>query len=149
MELNSFSHGYGQIAYHIVLVPKYRRKIFRASVKRDCEAVILDICARKGYRVISLHVADDHVHLFLELHPTHSLSGVIKQLKGESAVRLFRMHPELRKQLWNGNLWSARKFYRSVGNVTMDTIQYYIEESQQKPVVEEGPEQTSLRQYLR
>ncbi len=78
MELNSYSHGYGQITYHIVLVPKYRRKIFSGSVGRDCEKVILEICARNGYRVISLHVADDHLHIFMEFHPTDSLSGVIK-----------------------------------------------------------------------
>lgn len=148
LELNSYSHGYGQITYHIVLVPKYRHKIFTGSVKRDCEKVILEICARKGYRVISLHVADDHVHLFLEFHPTESLSGVIKQLKGESAVLLFRMHPELRKKLWKGNLWSAGKFFRSVGNVTADTIKHYINESQLKPEVQ-GPEQSSLRHFLR
>lgn len=150
MELNSYSHGYGQITYHIVLVPKYRRKIFYgAAMKRDCEGVIRGICDRKGYRVISIHVADDHVHLFLEFRPTDTLSGVIKQLKGESAVLLFRMHPELRKRLWKGNLWTAGKFYRSVGNVTADTIKHYINESQHKPVVVEGPDQASLRHFLR
>ncbi len=84
MELNSYSHGYGQITYHIVFVPKYRHKIFYGPVmKRDCEQVIRRVCDRKGYRVISIHVADDHVHLFIEFHPTDTLSGVIKQLKGE------------------------------------------------------------------
>ena len=150
LELNSYSHGYGQITYHIVLVPKYRHKIFYGSVmKADCEKVIRGICDRKGYKVVSIHIGDDHVHLFLEFHPTDTLSGVIKQLKGESAVLLFRLHPELRKKLWNGNLWSAGKFYRSVGNVTADTIKHYINESQQKPVTMKGPEQASLRQFLK
>jgi len=99
--------------------------------------------------VISVYIGDDHIHLFLEFHPTDTLSGVIKQLKGESAVLLFRLHPELRKKLWNGNLWSAGKFYRSVGNVTADTIKHYITESQQKPVTVKGPEQSSLRQFLK
>ena len=148
MELNSYSHGYGQITYHIVLVPKYRHKIFRGTVKQSCEKVIQDICTKNGYRVISLHVADDHMHLFLEFHPSDSLSDVIKHLKGESAVLLFRMHPELRKRLWKGSLWSAGKFYRSVGNVTADTIKHYINESQHKPEVGNGQEQSSLRHFL-
>jgi putative transposase len=76
------------------------------------------------------------------------MSDVIKHLKGESAVLLFRMHPELRKRLWKGNLWSAGKFYRSVGNVTADTIKHYINESQHKPVAGDGQEQSSLRHFL-
>ena len=146
MVLNSFSHGYGQITYHLVFVPKYRRKIFYGSVKSDCERVINDICDRCGYKVISLHVAADHVHLFLEFHPTVSLSGVVKQLKGESAVRLFRMHPELKKKLWGGHLWSEGKFYRSVGNVTADTIKHYINESQLLPEPD-GEKRTSLKRF--
>ncbi|MGA9140125.1 MAG: IS200/IS605 family transposase [Methanocella sp.] len=92
MELNSFCHGYGQITYHLVFVPKYRRKIFYGSVKGDCELVIRDICDRCGYKMTSLHVAADHVHLFVEFHPTVPLSSVVKQLKGESAVRLTDNH---------------------------------------------------------
>ena len=65
LELDSYSHGYGQITYHIVLVPEYRHKIFRGAVKRSCEKVIQDICDKNRYHVISLHVADDHVHYFV------------------------------------------------------------------------------------
>ena len=130
----------------MVFVPKYRRNIFYGMVKEDCEKVIHDICGRHGYKVISLHVAPDHVHLFIEFPPSVPLSSVVKQLKGESAVRLFRMHPELKKKLWGGHLWTAGKFYRSVGNVTADTIKHYINESQLLPEPEDE-KQTSLRHF--
>jgi putative transposase len=71
--------------------------------------------------------------MFVELHPTNSLSEVIQYLKGGSAYQLFKAHPELRKRYWGGHFWSDGKFYRSVGNVTADTIRHYITESQGKP----------------
>ena len=134
MELRSFSHGYGQITYHIVLAPKYRLKIFYDKrVKKDCESIFKDICAEKGYRIHALEVVEDHVYLFLEFHPSTSLSKVIQHLKGGSSYRLFKLHPELREKYWGGSLWSSGKFYRSIGNVTADTIRHYINDSQGKP----------------
>ncbi|MDQ1254180.1 MAG: REP-associated tyrosine transposase [Euryarchaeota archaeon] len=133
MELSSFSHGYGQIAYHIVLVPKYRYRIFyNKRVKKDCESTLKNICIEKGYKIHAMEVVEDHVHLFLEFHPSTSLSKVIQHLKGGSSYRLFKLNPELRKQYWGGSLWSSGKFYRSIGNVTAETIKQYINDSQGK-----------------
>jgi putative transposase len=137
LELRSFSHGYGQITYHIVLVPKYRYKIFyNKRVKKDCESIFHNICTEKGYKIHALEVVDNHVHLFLEFHPSTSLSEVVQYLKGGSSYRLFKLHHELRTRYWGGSLWSSGKFYRSVGNVTADTIKHYIKESQGKPKTE-------------
>jgi putative transposase len=75
----------------------------------------------------------------VEFHPSNSLSEVIRYLKGGSSYRLFKLHPELKKRYWGGSLWSSGKFYRSVGNVTADTIKHYIKESQKKPKTEVEP----------
>ena len=101
LELRSFSHGYGQITYHIVLVSKYRYKIFyNKRVKKDCESILHNICTEKGYKIHALEVVDNHVHLFLEFHPSTSLSEVVQYLKGSSSYRLFKLHPELRTRYW-------------------------------------------------
>jgi len=137
LELNSFSHGYGQITYHIVLVPKYRYKLFyNQRIKKDCESIFSNICTEQGYKIHAMEVVEDHVHLFLEFHPSNSLSEVVQYLKGGSSYRLFKLHPEIKKQYWGGSLWSNGKFYRSVGNVTADTIKHYIKESQGKTKTE-------------
>ena len=137
LELRSFSHGYGQITYHIVLVPKYRYKIFyERQIKKDCELIINDICKENGYRIHAMEIVEDHVHLFLEFHPTISLSKVVQCLKGGSSYRMFKLHPELKRRYWGGSMWSSGKFFRSVGNVTADTISHYIKESQGKQKAE-------------
>lgn len=126
MELSSFSHGYGQIAYHIVLVPKYRYRIFyNKRVKKGCESILNNICIEKSYKIHAMEVVEDHVHLFLEFNPSTSLSEVVQHLKGGSSYRLFKLYPELRKKYWGGSLWSCGKFYRSIGNVTADTFKQY------------------------
>ena len=86
----------------------------------------------QGYKIHALELVADHVHLFLEFHPNASLSKVVQYLKGGSSYRMFKLHPELKKRYWGGSLWSSGKFFRSVGNVTSDTIAHYIKESQGK-----------------
>ena len=133
MELESFSHGYGQCAFHIVLVPKYRHKIFLdPGIKKRCEEVLKETATRINCRVYELQIASDHVHIFVELHPRCSISEAIRLLKCNSAKTLFQEYPKLKKRLWGGHLWSRGKFYRSIGQVTAETIQHYIARSKRQ-----------------
>mgnify|MGYP002411185185 CR=1 FL=1 len=109
---------------------------YNKQLKKDCELILNNICMEQGYKIHAMEIVEDHVHLFLEFHPSISLSKVIQYLKGGSSYRLFKLHPELKKRYWSGSLWSSGKFFRSVGNVTADTIKHYIKESQGKPKAE-------------
>ena len=147
MSLKSFSHAYGESNYHIVLVPKYRRKIFKdIHVARGCRLVFNEIADQYGYTILALEIMEDHVHLFLEMHPTHSLSKTFQLFKGISARKLFWRFPSLKKQLWGGHLWTRGKFFRSVGEVTSDKIEFYITESQSGGIFAK-PSQTNLNKY--
>jgi putative transposase len=131
MDLNNFSHGFGQLTYHVVFVPKFRRPIFNdAFVKKACEMLFYKIAGQYGYTIHELQIMPDHVHLFVGMKPDDSVSKAVQRFKGISARRLFQRFPELSIQLWRGHIWSAGKFYRSVGNVTIDTIRHYIAQSQ-------------------
>ena len=133
MGLKPFSHGYGQCAFHIVLVPKYRHSIFvGAEIKRCCEEALRETARRRGCQVHALQVGSDHVHVFVGLHPDCSVSELIRLLKYNSARRLFQEYPELKSKLWNGHLWSKGKFYRSIGQVNAETIKRYIEQSERQ-----------------
>ena len=130
MALEAHSHGYGQCAYHIVLVPKYRHKIFLdPHLQKRCAELLKAISERNGFRVHELQVAPNHVHIFLGLKPTQSVSDAIRTLKCNSARALLREFPEMRGKFWTGHLWSSGKFYRSIGQVTTETIQHYIARS--------------------
>jgi len=130
MALETHSHGYGQCAYHIVLVPRYRHRVFLdARIKKRCEELLREKSAKEGFKLHELQIAPDHVHLFLGLKPTQSISEAIRQLKCNSARMLFMEYPELRRMFWSGRFWSSGKFYRSIGQVTAETIQHYIARS--------------------
>ena len=131
MSLRSFSHAFGESNYHIVLVPKYRRDIFKnIDAARGCKLIFREIAEKYGYKILALEVMEDHIHMFLEIHPTHSLSRTFQLFKGISARILFLRFPSLKKKLWGGHLWSKGKFFRSVGEVTSERIEFYIKESQ-------------------
>jgi len=129
--LNNFRHGVGQNAYHLVWRPKYAKDPFKfALVRQACERFLHEIARRYGFEIYELQVMPDHVHLFVEIPPTMSVSKALQLFKGISSYKLFRQHPWLRKHFRRGHFWSPGKFFRSVGNVTADVIKHYISQSQ-------------------
>jgi len=96
-------------------------------VAASLKTVFYDIAERYELEIDTLEVMSDHVHLFLIAPPKYSPSQVVQILKSISARELFSRHPELRKELWGGELWSNGYFVRSVGDeVTADVIRRYI-----------------------
>ena len=147
MSLRSFSHAFGESNYHLVFVPKYRRDIFKNfHAARGCKLVFREIAEKYGYKILALEVMENHIHMFLEIHPTHSLSRTFQLFKGISARMLFLRFPSLKKKLWGGHLWSKGKFFRSVGEVTSERIEFYIKESQTGGIFTKTG-QTSLERF--
>ena len=132
MELYSTQHGYGQNAYHLVFVPKARYKYFSYSgIKKLCEQSFIEVALKYNFKIFALEIQPDHVHLFVDFPPNFAVSKVVQLFKGISAYQILHKFPYIRKTFFRmGHFWSAGKFYRSVGNVTADTIQHYIQQSQ-------------------
>jgi putative transposase len=131
MNLQSFKHAVGQNAFHLVWKPKYAKdpmKFF--GVRVDCERFICEVAERHGFEIYELHIANDHIHLFVELPPTISVSKALQLFKGYTSFKLFRKHPWLRNHFRKGHFWSPGKFFRSVGNTTMEAVKHYISCSQ-------------------
>jgi putative transposase len=132
MELTSYNHSYGQNAQHLVFVPKYRHKIFaNEQVKLACEVFMSEASKRYRFKIHALKVKIDHVHLFAEFHPTIAPSKSAQLVKGFTSRLLFLEFPWLRNRLFRkGAFWTAGLFFRSVGNVTAETIEHYIKKAQ-------------------
>jgi len=132
MELKSTQHGYGQNTYHLVFVPKSRYKYFTyPGIKKLCLKTFYEVAEKYNFNIISVEIQPDHVHLFVEFPPCYSISKVTQLFKGISAYKILHRYPHIRRTFLRRNhFWSAGKFYRSVGNVTAETIQHYIEQSQ-------------------
>jgi len=95
-----------------------------------CEEVLRDIVSQYGFEIYELNIQPDYIHLFVEIPYAMSVSKALQLFKGISAYRILKQHTCLRRYFRKGRFWSPGKFFRSVGNVTSETIQHYISQSQ-------------------
>ncbi len=128
----SYSHGFGQSHYHVVLVPYKRFKMFaRADIRKRLESICFSIAERHRFEIYAMEAMEDHIHLFIGLRPSQSIAQVIQYLKGGSSRELRKVFPEL-LGYHRYCLWSKGKYFRPIGEVNEETIKHYIAESQSK-----------------
>jgi putative transposase len=128
----SYSHGFGQSQYHVVLTPYKRFKMFgRADIRMQLARIFFTIAERHGFQLKAYEIMKDHVHLFIGIRPSQSIATVLQYLKGGSSYELRKVFPEL-GGYHRCRLWSKGKFYRPIGEVNEETIKHYIESSQSK-----------------
>lgn len=111
--------------YHVIFCPKYRRKVFHPPLDTRRKELILEKQERCGYRVLGMEVMPDHVHLLLDVNPQIGIAKIVGQIKGYTAHALREEFSWLKKRL--PSVWTRSKFISSVGAVTLEVIQRYIE----------------------
>lgn len=115
------------IHYHLIWCVKYRRKVLTPAIEEDLKSILQDIAKENGFSVDQCEVGEaDHVHCFISAPPKLSITFIVKHLKGTSGLRLLRMHPELRSQLWKGQLWNGSYFVETIGSTSEENIKRYI-----------------------
>lgn len=120
------------VNYHIVWSVKYRRKVLIDNIENRLKVIFHDIAHEKGFEIKSMEVMPDHVHVFVSAHPKLSPSYIYKMLKGISGRRLFIEFPQIKKSLWEGQLWNSSTYIETIGHISEETIKRYIEEQKQK-----------------
>lgn len=94
MDNKSIAHTRWNCAYHIVFIPKYRRRIMYGELKRDVAEIIKKWCEMKQVELIDGRVCKDHIHMYVAIPPKLSVSEFMSYLKGKSALMVFDRHPE-------------------------------------------------------
>ena len=122
------SHSVYDIKFHFVWITKYRKPMLAGSIGTRLRDLIREICKTMDIEIIKGHVSIDHVHLFVSVPPYHSVSQVMKRIKGKTSRRLLSESRILAKQCWGRHLWARGYFAASSGNVTDDVIAQYIEQ---------------------
>ncbi len=76
--------------YHIVFVPKYRRKSIYGTLRKNIGGILSDLCRQQGVELVEGHAMTDHIHILLMIPPKYSVANTVGFLKGKSAIRIFR-----------------------------------------------------------
>lgn len=126
-----FSGGVYDLGLHVVWCSKYRRPVISGRVAQRLEELIWSKADERGWKVIALEVMPGHVHLFVKHDPKSSASYVANQFKGFTSCFLREEFPHLKSKL--PTLWSSSYFAASVGAVSADTVQKYIDTQWERP----------------
>ena len=128
MGIRRTKHAVYDLKYHLVWIPKYRKNILDKEVSKYLKEVFRKVAEEYEFKIDTMEIMEDHVHIFVEVPPRYSPARVVQIMKSVSAREVFSQFPDLRKQLWAGELWNDGYFVRSVGDkVTADIIRRYIE----------------------
>ena len=120
------SHSVYDVKYHIVWVTKYRKPVLVGEVATRSRDLIRQCCSSLDVHILKGHVGKDHVHLFVSVPPTLSLSKLLQSIKGRSSRRMLDEFRTLKRQFWGRHLWARGYFVASSGNVTDEVIAQYI-----------------------
>ena len=153
-EYQSLSHTRWQCKYHVIFIPKYRRRALFGVVRRELGGIFRRLAEQKECQIEEGHIMADHVHMLISVPPKLAVSSVVGYLKGKSAIHVAR-HVLRRERNYGGqSLWARGYFVDSTGRDT-EKIRRYIQEQDAEdrrldqlelPGVEnEKPQQTPKR----
>ena len=131
MDSKSLSHTKWKCQYHIVFIPKYRKKQLYGRLSEDVRDVIKMLCQYKGVEIVEGAVCVDHVHLCVCIPPKMSVSSFMGYLKGKSTLMIYDKHPELQSK-WSKAFWARGYYVATVGNLTEEAIKKYIQEQSEE-----------------
>ncbi len=129
----SLAHTKYMCKYHVIFIPKYRRKVIYNKLRKDIQKYIKDLCKWKGVEILEGHMMPDHVHLLVEIPPRISVSNFMGYLKGKSSLMLFEKHTNLKYKFGNRNFWATGYYVSTVG-LNEATIRKYIQEQENEDI---------------
>ena len=112
---------------HMVLVSKYRRKVFTGEMLSRLEEILLDLCQKWDCKLIEFNGESDHVHLLFQYYPQMELPKFVNNIKSVTSRRLrSEFQQEVDKFYWKKVLWNESYFIASCGGVTISALRRYI-----------------------
>ena len=116
--------------FHLIFVVKYRKKLLMRYGDKVKSLLLESAEQSKKFHIEKLEVDHDHVHMLIQMHPTETISNIVKRLKSYTTYHLWQYDEEnLINQFWKEKMfWSKSYFVRSVGEIDIDVVKKYIDE---------------------
>ena len=125
----SLSHVRWDCKYHVVIVPKYRKRRLYGKFRKDVGQILRDLCRQKGVEMVEGTLCPDHVHMCLKVAPKFAIAFVIGFLKGKSAVRIHR--DLMRERRVKGLHFWSRGYCVSTVGLDERTVREYIRQQEE------------------
>jgi putative transposase len=125
------SHVKWYCKYHVVFVPKYRRRSIYGSLRRQIGGILRELCQQHGVEIVEGHAMPDHIHLCLSIPPKYSVAHTIGFLKGKSAIRIHRQFLGQKRNFTGLHFW-ARGYCVSTVGLDEAKIRAYIRNQEEE-----------------
>jgi putative transposase len=130
-DYQSQSHTKWECKYHVVFIPKCRRKALFGELRREIGPVFRELARQKECRVEEGHIMPDHIHILLSIPPKYSVSQIMGFIKGKSAIHIARAYGGKKRNFVGENFW-ARGFFVSTVGRDEEVIRRYIQEQEKE-----------------
>ncbi|PTY06096.1 IS200/IS605 family transposase [Verrucomicrobia bacterium LW23] len=117
------------LLYHLAFPAKYRRAVFDSQVEEVIRDICLEIARRYELKFLEIGVDKDHIHFLIQSAPKYSVTDLVIRIKSIIAREVFRLCPQVKKQLWGGEFWTDGYFASTVSKYGNEaTISKYVKE---------------------
>jgi len=128
-QVQSLSHTKWECKYHVVWIPKYRKKTLYVELRKYLGSTFKDLAMQKECKVLEGHLLPDHIHMLISIPPKYSVSQIIGYMKGKSAIQIARTYMGRRKNFTGQHFWARGYFVSTVGT-DEETIRNYIKQQE-------------------
>ena len=132
-EAKTLNHSKWECKYHVVFIPKYRRKSLYKELRGDLGQVFRELARRKGCEIEEGHVMPDHIHMMISIPPKYAVSQVIGYIKGKSAIHIARTYQNRKRNFVGENFW-ARGYFVSTVSRDEDVVREYIRNQEKEDI---------------
>ena len=130
-EYQSLSHTRWDCKYHVVFIPKRRKKAIYGALRKHLGEIFRELAQQRECKVVEGHLMTDHVHICLSVPPKYSVSNVVGFIKGKSAISIAR-HFGGRQRNFTGEVFWARGYFVSTVGLDEDVVRAYIRNQEQE-----------------
>ncbi len=130
-EVGSLNHTRWECKYHVVFIPKYRKKAIFGQIRRELGEVFRRLARQKESLIEEGHLMGDHVHIMISIPPKHSVAQVVGYIKGKSAIHIARTYAGRRRNFVGQEFWARGYFVSTVGR-DEQVIREYIRHQEQE-----------------
>ena len=130
-DVQRLSHTKWECKFHIVWIPKCRRKMLYGQLRKNLGDVLHDLARQKESRVLEGHLQPDHVHMLISIPPKYAVAQVVGYMKGKSAIHIARTYLGQRKNYGGMSFWARGYFVSTVG-ADEGVVRNYIRDQEQE-----------------